>query len=390
MAKQTFKQSIDLFHKTMKKYFPDREFELDILVAVCASFFIKDITQPIALFLLGNPSTGKSTLLEMIKELPVILWRDNLTPAALLSASPNIEPEDQLLHQLDGKVLTIPELAPLVNNKDAKTIMPDFVRLLDGNSLVRHTGYGMLGGTEAQKFNMLGAIVRISPKLWELLGNMGPRLVFIKLPDREQSLDQTVNRLTKLASDRSYTAKLEVARKIVLAFYENIAKFYPDGISWNKDKDDKETLDKIAKLAVLVTKLRAVIPKENRQYVGTPLVEDPTRIYMTLLGIVRCVAFIRGRTHVSDEELAVAHRIALDSVPEERSGVLLALIANEGTLTTKQYAKISGVSRGTVYTRFEEMDKLGITQCAKKSGKTKPFEAVTLKDEWEFLKHMTN
>ena len=62
----------------------------------------------------------------------------------------------------------------------------------------------------------------------------------------------------------------------------------------------------------------------------------------------------------------------------------------EGTLTTKQYAKISGVSRGTVYTRFEEMDKLGITQCAKKSGKTKPFEAVTLKDEWEFLKHMTN
>ena len=85
----------------MKKYFPDRELELDILIAVCASFFIKDITQPIALFLLGNPSSGKSTLLEIIKELPVILWRDNLTPAALLSASPNIEPEDQLLNQLN-------------------------------------------------------------------------------------------------------------------------------------------------------------------------------------------------------------------------------------------------------------------------------------------------
>tara|TARA_Y100000590_G_C15263660_1_gene842242 strand:- start:58 stop:609 length:552 start_codon:yes stop_codon:yes gene_type:complete len=77
------------------------------------------------------------------------------------------------------------------------------------------------------------------------------------------------------------------------------------------------------------------------------------------------------------------------SIPEERSGVLLALIANDGELTTKQYAKISGVSRGTVYTRFEEMDKLDITQCAKKSGKTKPFEAITLKEEWEFLKHMT-
>jgi len=374
----------------MKKYFPDRELELDILVAICASFFIKDITQPIACFLLGSPSSGKSTLLEMIKELPVILWRDNLTPAALLSASPNIEPEDQLLHQLDGKVLTIPELAPLVNNKDAKTIMPDFVRLLDGNSLVRHTGYGMLGGTEAQKFNMLGAIVRISPKLWDLFGNMGPRLVFLRLPDREQSLDQTVNRLTQLASERSYTEKLEVARKIVLAFYENIAKFYPDGISWNKEKDDKDTLDQIAKLAVLVTKMRAVIPKENRQYVGNPLVEDPTRIYMTLLGIVRCMAFIRGRTYISAEELPVAYRIAIDSVPEERSRVLLSLIDNDETITSKEYATTTGVSRGTVYNRFEEMVRLGMCDYSKKANKTKPVEAVTLKEEWHFLVDMTD
>jgi len=374
----------------MKKYFPDRELELDILIAVCASFFIKDITQPIALFLLGNPSSGKSTLLEIIKELPVILWRDNLTPAALLSASPNIEPEDQLLNQLNGKVLTIPELAPLVNNKDAKTIMPDFVRLLDGNSMVRHTGLGVLGTTESQKFNMIGAIVRISPKLWELFGNMGPRLVFLRLPDREQSLDDTVNRLTQLASERSYTEKLEVARKIVLAFYENIAKFYPDGISWNKEKDDKETLDQIAKLAVFVTKMRAVIPKENRQYVGNPLVEDPTRIYMTLLGIVRCMAFVRGRTYVSAEELPVAYRIAIDSVPEERSRVLLSIIDNDRTITSKEYAAITGVSRGTVYNRFEEMVRLGMCDYSKKANKTKPVEAIILKEEWNFLADMTD
>ena len=140
---------MDLFHRTIAKYFPDRILELDILVAICASFFIRDISQPMALFLLGNPSSGKSTLLEIIKELPVILWRDNLTSAALLSASPNIAPEDQLLHQLEGKVLTIPEFAPLANNAQAKQIMPDFTRLLDGNAFVRHTGNGVIGTTEA-------------------------------------------------------------------------------------------------------------------------------------------------------------------------------------------------------------------------------------------------
>ena len=376
---------MDLFHRTIAKYFPDRILELDILVAICASFFIRDISQPIALFLLGNPSSGKSTLLEIIKELPVILWRDNLTSAALLSASPNIAPEDQLLHQLEGKVLTIPEFAPLANNAQAKQIMPDFTRLLDGNAFVSHTGNGVIGTTEAQRFNMLGAMVRVSPKLWELFGNMGPRLVFLRLPDRQQSLDQTVTRLTKLSSKRSYTEKLEVARKIVLAFYENIVKYYPDGVTWNKEADDKETIQKIAKLAVLVTKMRAIIPKENRQYVGKPQIEDPTRIYMTLLGICKCVAFIRGRTHITAEELAVAYRIAIDSVPEERSGVLLALIDNDGTISTKEYAKIVGVSRGTVYARFDQMVRLGIGQYTQKSTKTKPADAIQLTDEWMWM-----
>ena len=385
VSKQTFKQSMDLFHRTIAKYFPDRTLELDILVAICASFFIRDISQPMALFLLGNPSSGKSTLLEIIKELPVILWRDNLTSAALLSAAPNIEPEDQLLHQLEGKVLTIPEFAPLANNAQAKQIMPDFTRLLDGNAFVRHTGNGVIGTTEAQRFNMLGAMVRVSPKLWELFGNMGPRLVFLRLPDRKQSLDQTVTRLTKLSSKRSYTEKLEVARKIVLAFYENIAKYYPDGVTWNKEEDDKETIQKIAKLAVLVTKMRAIIPKENRQYVGNPQVEDPTRIYMTLLGICKCVAFIRGRTHISPEELAIAYRIAIDSVPEGRSGVLLALIDNDGTISTKEYAKITGASRGTVYTRFDEMVRLGICEYTTQASKTKPADAIQLTENWMWM-----
>ena len=36
----------------------------------------------------------------------------------LLSAAPNVEPEDQLLHQLEGKVLTMPEFAPILISQD--------------------------------------------------------------------------------------------------------------------------------------------------------------------------------------------------------------------------------------------------------------------------------
>jgi len=377
---QTFEESMDLFHRSISRYFPDRTLELDILIAICASFLIKDITQPIALFLLGNPASGKSTLLEIIKELPVILWRDNLTPAALLSAAPNVEPEDQLLHQLNNKVLTIPELAPLINNKNAKELMPDFTRLLDGNSFVRHTGYGRIGSTEQQKFNMVGAIVRITPKMFELFGNMGPRLVFLRLPDREQTLHEAVTRLTRLGVERSYTEKLQVARQLVLAFYENIIRFYPNGVTWDKRHDDKHTIDQIAKLAVLVSKLRAITPKENGKYVGKPLVEDPTRIYMTLLGIVRCFAFINGKTHVSPKELTVARRIALDSGQTDRSDVLVTLLNNNGSITKKKFCKLTHLSDKKTDGLFEEMVRVGICEHVKKCA-----DAIILKNEWLWL-----
>ena len=125
---------------------------------------------------------------------------------------------------------------------------------------------------------------------------------------------------------------------------------------------------------------------ENRQYVGNPQVEDPTRIYMTLLGICKCVAFIRGRTHITAEELAVAYRIAIDSVPEGRSSVLLALINNDGIkLCTTEYAKNTGASRGTVYTRFDEMVRLGICEYTTQASKTKPVDAIQFTENWMWM-----
>ena len=61
------------------------------------------------------------------------------------------------------------------------------------------------------------------------------------------------------------------------------------------------------------------------------------------------------------------------------------MIDNNGTLSTKEYAKISGTSRGTVYTRFDQMERLGIVKYTQKSSKTKPADAIQLTDEWMWL-----
>ena len=43
------------------------------------------------------------------------------------------------------------------------------------------------------------------------------------------------------------------------------------------------------------------------------------------------------------------------------------------------------MSRGTVYNRFEAMVRLDICSYAKESSKTKPVDAVTLKQDWLWL-----
>ena len=48
----------------IERYFPDKFFYLKLVLAAgYATLFINGITQPISLFLLGDPSTKKSTLL---------------------------------------------------------------------------------------------------------------------------------------------------------------------------------------------------------------------------------------------------------------------------------------------------------------------------------------
>ena len=58
------------------------------------------------------------------------------------------------------------------------------------------------------------------------------------------------------------------------------------------------------------------------------------------------------------------------------------MIDNDDTLSTKEYAKISGTSRGTVYTRFDQMERLGIVKYTQKSSRGRKKMVVTAISVW--------
>ena len=129
----------------IERYFPDKFFYLKIVLASgYATLFINGITQPISLFLLGDPSTKKSSLLEIMRGLNKVLWSDIFSPASFVSGARDIGGED-LLPRLRNRCLVTPELGVLFKDRNLPQTLGLLTRLLDGFGYVRHTGFGEVG-----------------------------------------------------------------------------------------------------------------------------------------------------------------------------------------------------------------------------------------------------
>ena len=142
------------------------------MAAGYSTLFINGITQPISLFLLGDPSTGKSKILEIMRGLDKVRVSDIFSPASFVSGARDIEGGD-LLPRLRNRCLVTPELGVLFKDRNLPQTLGMLTRLLDGQGYVRHTGFGEVGIHENVRFNWCAAIVKIQPNIWDLLGHRG-------------------------------------------------------------------------------------------------------------------------------------------------------------------------------------------------------------------------
>lgn len=396
---QKSNEDVNLFVDAISRYFPDNAFELLIVLAACCNLLIRGLSQPICILLLGRAGSGKTSLLELIKDIQIhddklIIWEDDLTPARFVSGHPNVDPDNMLVNKLDRHVLAVAELAPISQNQQSKRLWGYIVRLLDGHSLVRGVSGGDVGNTNSMRWIMLAAIVKISQKMNEDMQNMGPRTVCLRLKRRRNgSFRSIVNKLSKQMTSRSYTEKLVIGRRLVNDFVSSIVKANPNGIRWNPDHDNKVAIDYISSISVLITTLSGNIIKESKNDSGTPDEDEPDaqRMYAIIYGICAGFEFLYGNSSITLNSLKVALRL-VDTIPEERLDVLHALLKNNGTLTTVEYIKYTttprkkGISRGTAYSRFAELVTLGICEYTTSPKKiTKPAEAITLASDYRWL-----
>jgi len=364
----------------IERYFPDKFDYLKIVLAAgYSTLFINGITQCNSLFLIGDPSTKKSTLLEIMRGLDRVIFSDIFSPASWVSGARNVEGNDDLLPRLRNRCLVTPELGVLFKDRNLPQTLGLLTRLLDGMGYVRHTGFGEVGVHENVRFNWCAAIVKIQPKIWDLLGHLGHRLLFLHLENDNESVEAVENRLVRMITeDRDYNEKLSICRDACVAYFQKIRARYPNGVTWNTAMDEQSAKQLIVRAALMLKSLRGTIdPKDATN----TIFEEPTRLTQSFYNICRGYALMNDRTHIIFNDVESALAVMLDSAPPERKKLLLALLKQNGEIDTDQYAKISKHIYKRVQDEFTNFEILNIVDFIQDNAVKK----IKLKPEFSWL-----
>src|SRR5437867_5624140 len=101
-----------------------------------------------------------------------------------------------MLPKIKNKFFLCSELSPMFTKKqeEINETIGLITRLLDGQGLVTNTGAcGQRGYEGEHMFTWLGASVDIPYRVHKLMGNLGPKLHFLRLPKTKKTEDALVD-----------------------------------------------------------------------------------------------------------------------------------------------------------------------------------------------------
>ncbi|MGI8833933.1 MAG: hypothetical protein ACR2IS_15020, partial [Nitrososphaeraceae archaeon] len=359
----------------VNEYFPDISLELDFILSIKTILNTEDITLPFMGIVFAVPCSMKTQVIEILRKWIYSYFTDKFTAKSFVSQSATVAKEKltselDMLPRIKNKILLTPELSPLFTGKD-EDIKEQFgiiTRLLDGNGLETESGvHGQRGYYGKYMFTWIGAAVDIPHSVYKFLSTIGFKIYFLRLPRTEISEDELVEQTT---AEKPFNEKMREIEKLLLDYLswfeicpisiglQNVTK-----IEWDKSIDDKNAIRIIARLAILLARLRGniyvykssdrddlLIPIDNTNtntntatvnysegfIHSIPIIENPSRANQQLYNLARGHALSHGRNYITGDDISLVIKVVLSTGSIERVLILDLLIAHQGSLTTSQ------------------------------------------------------
>jgi len=238
---------------------------------------------------------------------------------------------------LDGKVLIFKDFTTILEKSrdERREIISQFREAYDG-SFSKKVGTVDEKISYESRFGLIAGVTPVIDRHWKLMQQLGERFLKIRL-------NEDTDAVTERAEENE--GKEKQMRK---ELFEN-AESFVSSISYDKipffDRRFAKPIHKIAKfVAIARTPISTQGSSSEFYFEQIPTPEVPTRIVKQLKKLSKCLAMIRGKSEVGEEELKTLLRVAEDTIPPDRMAIMRVIRRFENdSLTGCSRTKISEV-----------------------------------------------
>ena len=210
-------------YKTVNELIPELWTPLEFALSIKTILNIKNCSLPFAGILLGPPSSLKSQIVELFRKWKNSYYTDNFSAKSFVSHYAGMKEEQlkkiDMLPKIKDKFFLCSELSPMFMKKEDELneIIGIITRVLDGQGLVTNTGAcGQRGYEGEYMFTWLGAAVDIPYRAHKLMGSIGPKLYFLRLPRTNKTEDELLAAMDK----DDFIPKIKKIRTALLEYLE--------------------------------------------------------------------------------------------------------------------------------------------------------------------------
>lgn len=398
-------QKHENLYKTVNENMPELWIPLNFALSIKTVLNIKGCTLPFAGILLGPPSSLKSQVVELFRKWKSNYFTDSFTPRSFVSHYAGQTEEKlkkiDMLPKIKDKMFLCSELSPMFMKKEEELneLIGLFTRVLDGHGLTSDTGAcGQRKYEGEYMFTWLGAAVDIPYRAHKLMGSIGPKLYFLRLPKKIPKEDDL---LAGMEND-DFIPKMNKVRIALLEYLDWFDRCPIDEekvtrennlikIQWDNQKDDEYAKRIIARIALLLARLRGVVPtRETHGTQGldyayaTAMLEDPRRAVQQLKNLARGHALGQGRNWITIGDLPLPIKVVMSTASIDRTNIFRLLIAHKGKLTTKIIDDSLNTTYHTSHRIMAELKAVELVDLKESETRAEEKE-ITLKQEFDWF-----
>ncbi len=345
---------------------------IDFILAVYVSNRIPG--DPLWGMIVDASGGGKTELLRALQKREDAVFLSSLTEKTLISGyrDPKHPKKDpSLLPQLNGKVLIVKDLSPLLSmrRESRNAILGDLRDAYDGFT---DQGKGNVGRVHyASKFSLLAATTLAIERADTVDQELGERFVKFRMRSSENGA-KVRQAIRNVGRDDELRQQIE---KRISEFLDSLPK---NGIAPRVPNDFAEPL---AVISDFTATARSYVPRDRHhqvQYLPRP--EVGTRLGKELAKLFLALAIVRGKDAPGEDELRLVARVAEDSLPPNRLAVLRVLRTANRPLTIAGIATVTHLPWSTAKQTMEDLAVLSIVE--RVSGDDEKDSAWKLEPKW--------